>query len=177
MFQSLHARLMRHSVSLRKSVRHNSAMLIIHPHIMKYKSTCTSTLAGNCISAQCSGPSNVDLPTSFKVSAKLQPNLYPLMWQPSLPLQLQGEVWFLFCSMPLTCYEKNPVISVASSIQGYKARIQIFLISVIQQALKKLLRCWDYHSYARSWRTQLKNMWNYQQQKNLKALEITKVEH
>lgn len=79
--------------------------------------------------------------------------------------------------MPLTCYEKNTVISVASSIQGYKARIQIFLISVIQQALKKLLRCWDYHSYARSWRTQLKNMWNYQQQKNLKALEITKVEH
>lgn len=66
---------------------------------------------------------------------------------------------------------------MVSSIQCHKAQVRIFVISVIQQALKKLLRYWDYHSYVRSWRTQLKNMWNYQHQKKLKALEITKVEY
>lgn len=66
---------------------------------------------------------------------------------------------------------------MASSIQCYKAHIQIFVISVIQEALRKLLRSWDYHNYVRSWRTWLKNVWKYQHQKKLKASEITEAEH
>lgn len=111
---------MSHSVSLRKSVRHNSAMLIIHPQTMKCKLTCTSILAGNCFSAKCLEHSNVDWPTSVKVSAKLWSNLYPLIWQLSLPLQLQGEVeWNSLCLIS-ALFHASSLLSKNHLILEYK---------------------------------------------------------
>lgn len=88
---------------------------------------CTPTLAGNRISAKYLEHSNVDLPTSVKVSAKLRSNLYLLMWQLSLPLQLQGEVdqyslclnsaLFHTSNLLLKKKKKKSLFSMASSIQ------------------------------------------------------------